>query len=156
MKHTRIYALAIFGLTLGSCGTAAEKKDQTAGQLFPKGKLVTNSNFTGTVYLQGLVEADSLNPIGMGNVSFEAGARTKWHSHPAGQIIMATEGVGYYQEQGKTKMVVHKGDIIKCAPNTIHWHGASKDSAFVQLAITGTQNGPPVWLHPVSDQEYLK
>jgi hypothetical protein len=44
MKYTRIYALAIFGLTLGSCGTAQEKKDQTAGQLFPKGKLVTNSN----------------------------------------------------------------------------------------------------------------
>ncbi|ALR30373.1 hypothetical protein ATE47_07485 [Chryseobacterium sp. IHB B 17019] len=67
----------------------------------------------------------------MGNVTFEPGARTKWHLHPGGQIILVTGGVGYYQEKGQPKKILHKGDVIKCPPHVEHWHGASKDSYFV-------------------------
>jgi len=122
--------------------------------LFAQGEKITSDNFTGTVYLQMLIEADTLNLTSVGNVTFDPGARTNWHSHPAGQIILVTDGVGYYQEKGQPKQVLRKGDAIKCPPDIIHWHGASVDTAFVQLAVTSIQDGPPVWLMPVTDKEY--
>jgi quercetin dioxygenase-like cupin family protein len=124
--------------------------------IFPKGEKISNDNFTGTAYLQPLVAADSLNATAVGNVTFEPGARTKWHSHPGGQILLVIDGVGYYQEKGQPKKILHKGDVIKCAPNVPHWHGASVDTSFVQVAVTNTQNGGPVWLEAVTDEEYNK
>jgi len=131
--------------------TAVQKSN-----IFPKGEEITNENFTGTAYLQMLMEADSLNSISVGNVTFEPGARSKWHSHPAGQILLVTDGVGYYQEKGQPKKILHKGDVIRCPPNTPHWHGASADTAFVQVAITGREKGETVWLQKVTDEEYNK
>src|SRR3546814_16792331 len=101
-----------------------------------------------------LMDADSLNSNSVGNVTFEPGARSNWHLHPAGQILLVTDGVGYYQEKGQPKKILRKGDAIKCPPNTPHWHGASADTAFVQVAITGRENGPNVWLEAVTDEEY--
>lgn len=132
-----------------------EDAAKQSGLIFPKGKKVTNDNFTGTVYLHTMVEGDSLNPNSVGNVTFEPGARSKWHSHPAGQILLATEGLGYYQEKGKQKVMLRKGDVIKCPPNVSHWHGASADTAFVQLAITSREKGPTVWMEAVNDSTYL-
>jgi len=122
--------------------------------VFPKGEKISNDNFIGTAYLQPLIAADSLNPTAVGNVSFEPGARTKWHSHPGGQILLAIDGVGYYQEKGQPKKILHKGDVIKCPPNVSHWHGASPDKGFVQVAITNNQNGMTIWLETVGDSEY--
>ncbi|MES2652565.1 MAG: cupin domain-containing protein [Bacteroidota bacterium] len=138
-----------------SCNKQEEKVQQNT-IIFPQGEKITNNNFKGTAYLQMLINADSLNQTSVGNVTFEAGARTKWHSHPAGQIILVTDGVGYYQEKGQAKKIVYKGDAIKCAPNVIHWHGASADEAFVQLAVTGREKGETVWLEEVTDEEYNK
>lgn len=75
--------------------------------------------------------------------------------HPSGQIILATGGVGYYQEKGSPKRILRKGDVVKCPANTPHWHGASADKEFIQIAITGREKGPTQWLEPVTDQEYL-
>lgn len=122
--------------------------------IFPQGEKITSDNFTGTVFLKGLVAADSLNQNSVGNVTFEPGARTKWHFHPAGQILLVTDGIGYYQEKGQPKKVLRKGDVIKCPPDVPHWHGASVDSYFVQVAITGREKGETVWLHHVTDEEY--
>lgn len=127
---------------------------QQGDLVFAQGKKITNANFTGTAYLQMLIESDSLNTISVGNVTFEAGARSKWHIHPAGQILLAIEGVGYYQEKGKPKQILRKGDAIKCPPDTPHWHGAGADTPFVQVAITGGEKGETVWLEPVTDEEY--
>ena len=124
--------------------------------IFPKGERITNENFTGTAYLQLLMEADSLNSISVGNVTFEPGARSKWHSHPAGQILLVTDGVGYYQEKGQLKKILRKGDVIECPPNTPHWHGASADTAFVQVATTGREKGETYWMEKVTDEEYNK
>jgi len=135
--------------------TQDQKAANTAAPIFPKGDKNTNDNFVGEVWVKSLVDADSLNETAVGNVTFAPGARSKWHSHPAGQIILATEGVGFYQEKGKSKMILRKGDVVKCPPNLPHWHGASADSAFVQLAITGRQKGPTVWLESVPDSVYL-
>jgi len=133
---------------------AAKTDPKPTYSLFPTGKEITNSNFKGKAYLQSLIEADSLNQIAVGNVTFEAGSRTNWHSHPGGQILLATAGTGYYQEKGSPIKILHRGDAIKCPPNVVHWHGASPDDMFAQVAITTRQAGPPVWLQPVTDEEY--
>jgi quercetin dioxygenase-like cupin family protein len=125
--------------------------------VFQRGEEVNSPNFTGgKVWLKNLVDADSSNQNAVGSVTFEAGARTKWHSHPAGQIILAIDGEGYYQEDGKEKVVVKKGEVMKCPKDVPHWHGASAHSHFVQVAITGRENGETVWLKEVTDDEYNK
>lgn len=142
-------------IIMGSCDTK-EKSSSSEELLFPKGEKVTNANFTGNVYLQNMVTADSTNQNAVGCVTFEPGARTKWHSHPAGQIIIAIDGVGYYQEKGKAKEIVKKGDVVKCPKDIPHWHGASADEKFVQVAVTGREKGETVWFEAVTDEEYLK
>lgn len=62
--------------------------------------------------------------------------------------------MGYYQEEGSPKVIVKKGEVMKCPPNIPHWHGASADSKFIQLAITGREKGETIWLHEVTDEEY--
>jgi quercetin dioxygenase-like cupin family protein len=152
-----ILALLFSCLVIISC--AQEKSDNKRSKLnsvFPKGNQITNNNFTGAAYLQNLMDADSLNPTSVGNVTFEPGARTKWHLHPGGQILLVIDGVGYYQEKGQTKKTLRKGDVIKCPANVPHWHGASADTGFVQVAITNRHLGETVWLNEVTDEEYKK
>lgn len=159
MELKNIAGIFLIGVFVFSCKvqnkpTLSTKTESQKSIIFPKGEKITNANFMGTAYLQMLITPDSLNPTSVGNVTFEPGARTKWHLHPGGQILLATDGVGYYQEKGQSKKILRKGDIIKCPPNIPHWHGASDDSYFVQLAITNTKNGVPVWLETVTDKEY--
>jgi quercetin dioxygenase-like cupin family protein len=140
-----------------SCAQVKRDNKQLAtNSVFPKGVKITNDNFTGTAYLKTLMDADSLNPTSVGSVTFEPGARTKWHLHPGGQIVLVMEGVGYYQEKGQPKKKLRVGDVIKCPANLPHWHGASVDSAFVQVAITNRHLGETVWLQQVTDDEYKK
>jgi len=157
MKYNIKYILPIVVLHFMACNSDQKIEDakQQSVLVFPKGEKVTNDNFTGTVYVHPLIEGDSINQNSVGNVTFGPGARSKWHSHPAGQILLATDGVGYYQEKGQPKKILRKGDVIKCPPNIPHWHGASSDTAFVQVAVTGREKGPTVWLEAVSDSVYL-
>jgi quercetin dioxygenase-like cupin family protein len=156
MKHDLKYILPFVIALFTACNNnqkMGDAKPQNAF-IFPQGEIISNNNFKGTAYLQILIEADSLNSISVGNVTFEPGARSNWHLHPAGQILLVTDGVGYYQEKGQPKKILFKGDVIKCPPNMPHWHGAGSDEAFVQIAITGREKGPTVWLEPVTDEEY--
>lgn len=158
MKYDLKQLVSIAMILFTACNNKQETGNTTQENVsvFPKGQKITNNNFTGTAYLQMLMDADSLNAISVGNVTFEPGARSKWHMHPAGQILLVMEGVGYYQEKGQSKKILHKGDAIKCPPDIPHWHGASADTAFVQLAITGREKGETVWLDEVTDGEYNK
>ncbi|HEY3389566.1 MAG TPA: cupin domain-containing protein [Prolixibacteraceae bacterium] len=125
--------------------------------VFPKGDRITNNNFTGKAWLQMLVNNDSTYSTSIGNVTFEPGARTNWHKHPGGQILLVTDGAGYYQEKGKPAQQLHKGDVVKIPPDTEHWHGARPDSSLTHIAISpNTDKGSVVWLQPVSDEEYNK
>lgn len=129
------------------------KQDQAL--TFPKGERVGNDNFTGNVWLQMLLTNDSDFNTSIGQVSFEAGARTKWHKHPSGQILLVTAGVGYHQEQGKEIVEIRKGDVIRCLPDVIHWHGGSKESGMSHIAISpNLEKGSVVWLEKVNDEEY--
>lgn len=124
--------------------------------LFPKGEKITNNNFTGTAWLEQMTQPDSLNTMQAGNVTFEPAARTHWHSHPGGQILLITDGTGYYQEEGSPRKIIRKGDYVKCPAHVPHWHGASPGRSMTQVAVTDTRKGPTVWLRPVSEQEYNK
>jgi quercetin dioxygenase-like cupin family protein len=135
-----------------SQGKISEPQDEP---IFPKGEKITNNNFVGTAWLEGLLAADSLNHIAVGNVVFEPGARSNWHTHPDGQILICLDGVGYYQEKGSPIRVVNKGEVVNIRPNILHWHGASVDTEFVQLAITSRLKGATEWSGPVSDEDYL-
>jgi quercetin dioxygenase-like cupin family protein len=123
--------------------------------IFPKGKQGPASNFTGKAFNYGLVESDSTYNTVVGNVLFEPGARSNWHKHPAGQILIITAGEGYHQIKGKPVEKMRKGDVVKCPPNVEHWHGATPDSSLHQMYIVpNTEKGIVEWLQPVTDKEY--
>jgi quercetin dioxygenase-like cupin family protein len=138
-----------------SANTKVEVTDiEKTGLLFPKGEKTTNTNFTGDVWIENLVDSDSLDDTRVGNVTFEPGARTNWHYHPGGQILLVIDGTGFYQEKGSVKRILYKGDVVKCPPDVPHWHGAGNNDGFIQVAITSSKKGPTAWLHPVTDEEY--
>ncbi|WP_238989245.1 cupin domain-containing protein [Mucilaginibacter terrigena] len=90
-------------------------------------------NHTGDVWLTELNKADTVIDVALATATFAPGAKLDWHIHPAGQILIITDGTGYSQEKGKAIRVVHKGDVIKCVPGVAHWHGASPKSALPTL-----------------------
>ena len=123
--------------------------------IFPKGDPAPADYFTGTTWLSMLLPNDTTLNCQVGNVTFEAGARNNWHTHSGGQILLVTDGIGYYQEQGNAIREIRKGDIIKILPHVVHWHGASHNTAMTHIAINpNTQHGMVTWLQRVTDEEY--
>ncbi len=142
----------VVGCTHHHTVTAVEQTSETA---FPKGEIFANDNFTGTAWLQMLVNNDSTYNTSIGNVTFEPKARTNWHKHPGGQILLITDGQGYYQEKGNPAQLLHKGDIVRIPPDAEHWHGAAPEYSLTHIAISpNTDKGSVVWLQPVTDEEY--
>ena len=143
-------------LSISSVAVYAQSAE-TFRQPYPLGdKLSPNPNFTGEVWLAPLTEKKELN-VPMANVTFEPGCRNSWHSHKAGQLLIATAGIGYYQEKGEPARRLFPGDIVEIAPDVVHWHGAAPDSWFAHIAVTANpQANVAVWLEPVSDEEYRK
>jgi quercetin dioxygenase-like cupin family protein len=138
-------------LLLATISTNAIAQDAT---IFPKGEISTTDNHTGTVWLTELNKPDSIFNFSLAQATFAAGAKLDWHIHPAGQYLMITEGIGYYQEKGKPRQIVKKGDVITCLPGVAHWHGASSSSSFTYIAATPTTKGKTIWLKRVTDEEY--
>lgn len=132
-----------------------EHASENESSIFPKGQLAPAEYFTDKAWVQGLVANDSIYSTAVGNVVFEAGARSNWHSHPAGQILIVIDGVGYHQIKGEPIQTIRKGDVVKCLPDVVHWHGASKNSAMTHIYIVpNTEKGIVEWLGKVSDEEY--
>lgn len=156
MKKSILTLVLLCVAVLSSCAQQHGNTPSDANNTFPKGNKINSTNFQGTAYLQPLMEADGLNPTSVGHVTFEAGAHTKWHKHPGGQILLVMYGIGYYQEEGQAKKILRKGDVIKCPANVPHWHGASPETAFSHVAITNRHLGETVWLNEVTDAEYKK
>lgn len=123
---------------------------------FARGTLMPdNPNFTDKAWLQGYVSPQDGFGCTVSNVTFAPGCRNSWHSHKGGQLLLCTSGKGYYQEKGKPIQLLLPGDVVKIAPDVVHWHGAAPDSEFTHIAI-GTQldKGGVTWLEPVTDDEY--
>ena len=156
MKTLMITAIASLALLTISCmENKSENKATELQAIFPKGEKGPAENFTGNAWNTGLVANDSTYNTVIGNVYFEPGARSNWHTHPSGQILIITDGVGYHQIKGQPRQTIRKGDVVKCPPNVLHWHGASPDAGMQQMYILPkTEKGIVTWLQKVTDEEY--
>ena len=157
MRRTKIIAFTSF-ILLNISAKAQQIVDTTAimNSIFPRGeKSVSNRNFNGGVWVKRFVSpSDALDCI-VALVTFEPGVRTNWHTHPGGQILIVVEGTGYYQEKGKPRQIIHKGDVVKCPPGVTHWHGASPNGEFAHLAVApDADKGEVKWLQRVTEKEY--
>lgn len=149
---TQRKSLLVFMILTAALLNHAKGQDST---LFPKGQIGANTdNYTGTIWLNELNHPDSIFTFSLAQAVYAPGSKLNWHIHPAGQYLLITEGMGYYQERGKTGQVVYKGDIIKCLPGVEHWHGAAPGSNFAYIGVTPTTKGKTTWLKQVTDAEY--
>jgi quercetin dioxygenase-like cupin family protein len=111
--------------------------------------------FTGTVRIDSPFQGEDPSRIAGAQVTFEPGARTNWHTHPAGQTLIVTQGKGWTQCEGGAKVEINAGDIIWCPCQRRHWHGATATTAMSHIAIAEFVDGKNVnWLEPVSDADY--
>ena len=111
--------------------------------------------FTGRVRLEPLFEARApARAAGVG-VAFEPGARTAWHTHPLGQTLVVTAGLGWAQREGGPREELRPGDVVSFAPGEKHWHGATASTAMTHIAVHEQHDGRSVdWLEPVTDEQY--
>lgn len=122
----------------------------TQGEINPYGKF-----FTGTTYLNMLVTKDDIWNSSIGNVTFEPNARTNWHTHSGGQILLVTSGKGLYKEEGKPIRILQKGDVVQIPPDVKHWHGSYPDCWFSHISVeSNIPNNTTTWLEPVNDEQY--
>jgi quercetin dioxygenase-like cupin family protein len=161
MKHKLINSITVFLLlvTLISCNDTGQSQQSESGSsdetIFPKGELGPATNFTGNAYNFGLVANDSIYNTLAGNVYFEKNARSNWHLHPSGQILIVLDGEGYHQLEGQPRQTMKKGDVIKVPANARHWHGATEYNSLTQMYILPkTENGFVTWMEPVTDEQY--
>src|SRR5436190_17469852 len=124
-------------------------------EIFPKGQQLPKDWFRGNAFITPLIAKDRNNEFSVGSIFFEPKARTNWHTHPKGQILLVIEGEGYYQEKDKPARKIKKGDVVNIPENIEHWHGASNNSTMTHIAITNFKNDIQVtWLDAVSDKEF--
>src|SRR5437870_4438953 len=111
--------------------------------------------FTGTVRIDPLFEPPEPARVRGASVTFEPGARTAWHTHPLGQTLIVTSGLGWAQREGGPIQEIRPGDVVWFAPGEKHWHGATPTTAMTHIAIQEALNGKPVdWMEKVSDEQY--
>ncbi|WP_235528855.1 MULTISPECIES: cupin domain-containing protein [unclassified Phenylobacterium] len=112
--------------------------------------------FTGAVRIDPLNTAPAPARHGAARVTFEPGARTAWHTHPLGQTLIVTSGVGWTQCEGEPIVEIRAGDVVWCPPGHRHWHGASPTTAMTHIAVQEALDGKMVeWMEHVTDEEYL-
>lgn len=113
--------------------------------------------FTGSVRIDAPFQGSEPARVGGAIVTFEPGARTAWHTHPLGQTLIVTSGLGWAQREGGPREEIRPGDIVWFAPDEKHWHGATDKTAMTHIAIAEAVNGSPVtWLEQVSDEDYTR
>lgn len=145
-----LFLLAVTTITGGYVMANELNQPFKQGEINPYSKF-----FTGTTHLNMLVTKDTVWNSSIGNVTFDKGARTNWHKHSGGQILLVTAGEGRYQEKGKEIQILRKGDVVKIPPNAKHWHGAAPDQNFAHISIEpNLPDNQTTWLEPVSDKEY--
>ncbi|MDQ2686602.1 MAG: cupin domain-containing protein [Armatimonadota bacterium] len=111
--------------------------------------------FTGMVRIDPLFQADDPARVAGASVTFEPGARTAWHTHPLGQTLIVTFGLGWAQREGGPVEEIRPGDVVWFSPGEKHWHGATTTNAMSHIAVHERQGGKAVdWLEKVSDEQY--
>lgn len=113
------------------------------------------ANFVGSVRIDPLFPARAPSKVSAGNVTFEPGARSSWHTHPLGQTLVVTAGAGWVQQAGGEKQVIKSADVIWTPAGVKHWHGATNTTGMTHMAIQEAHDGKNVeWLEPVTDAQY--
>ncbi|KQP85344.1 cupin [Methylobacterium sp. Leaf113] len=112
-------------------------------------------NFTGAVRVDPLVKERPPSRLSGGLVTFEPGARTAWHTHPLGQTLIVTAGVGLVRQAGGPVTEIRPGDVVRIPPGVRHWHGASPTAGMSHIALSEALDGKVVdWMEQVTDAEY--
>lgn len=147
------------GLAMCAAASFASAADLPTQQITRAGEQA--STFGSAEYFTGRVRVDPLftpnaNIDASGAyVTFEPGAHSAWHTHPAGQRLVVTSGIGLTQEWGKPVQTIRQGDVVWCPPGVKHWHGAAPNSAMTHLAVGKAVNGKSVtWMEKLTDEQY--
>lgn len=146
--RSTLYALS---LAFAMLSTSADAQDAYG---FHRGDAFPPPRERPAAWLLELHKADELLGSNIAVAEFLPNTKLAWHNHPGGQILIITDGVGYYQEKGQQRQIVRSGDVIKCMPGVEHWHGAAVESRMTYVAISPAQKGPTVWAQAVTDEEY--
>jgi quercetin dioxygenase-like cupin family protein len=154
MRNAMRTAVIPFALLLANPALA-----QTV-ELSPNGDrkttIASSENFTGHVAVTTLFSPSETSNASGANVEFAPGARSAWHTHPAGQTLVITSGIGWVQEQGAAKREVRPGDVVFIPPNIRHWHGATDSASMTHIAVTPTDGTSfATWSEHVSDAQYV-
>jgi len=153
MKH--LIALAAMALSMVEPSGAAEPELKIARAGARPVNAAPAQNFTGMVKVEMLYTPVGAERASAGTVSFSPGARTAWHSHPLGQTLVVTAGIGRVQRWGGPVEEIRVGDVVHIPANVKHWHGAAADSAMTHIAITEALDGKSAeWMEPVSEAQY--
>ena len=151
MEIKRVGTQAAASSSATASAVDALSRDKLAGQKGPA------EWFTGKVWIQPVFEAPEPARVRGASVTFEAGARTAWHTHPLGQTLIVTSGVGWAQCEGGPIEEIRPGDVVWFALNEKHWHGATPTKAMTHIAIQEALDGKVVdWMEKVSDEQYRK
>jgi quercetin dioxygenase-like cupin family protein len=153
VKNTLIAATMTAAALVGEPANAQEI------QVFPSGSspslIADPKNFSGQVVVDLLTPPSIETPASSGLVTFASRARTAWHSHPAGQMLIVTAGKGWVQRKGQARQEIRSGDAVWIPAGVKHWHGATDTNGMSHVAITYIQNGKNAdWMELVTDQEY--
>jgi quercetin dioxygenase-like cupin family protein len=145
MKLGRIvYGIGVVAISLGSVVLVAQGQQGAVQSGTPNTK--ANPNFTGTV-----TPVEDKYKVATAHYRFDPGARTKWHSHSGGQIMLVEEGVTHHQNKGGPVMELRANESYYVQPGVVHWHGAAPDASTVQF---NTTRGDITWLEEVSEKDY--
>jgi quercetin dioxygenase-like cupin family protein len=165
IKTKHIFLFVVMVLCASCTEKTAEQPNQKDSKIitsqdelsFPIGQATDNpALFNGTVYLSPLVRNDDVfNTPGMALVVFPPGIYNKFHVHGGGQILIATEGIGYHQIEGQPIEIMYPGDVAHCPPGVKHWHGASPDGWFSHIAISTNPSMSSLEIFDfISEEEY--
>lgn len=160
-RRTKSASNALLGAALSMAAPFAGAAETQGQQITRAGTQAAMTgpaaNFTGKVQVDPLFPADDEVPASSAYVTFEPGARSAWHTHPAGQRLVVTAGLGLTQEWGKPAQQIQAGDVVVCPAGVKHWHGAAPHSAMTHLTVTGVADGKAVtWMEQVSEAEYTE
>ena len=156
MKSSGTAAMA---LLLGCCNAfAAETPSIEISRVGSQPSTAgAEQNFTGTVRVDSRFQAVEPARVGGGIVTFEPGARTAWHTHPLGQTLIVTAGVGLVQKWGEAMQEIRPGDVVWIPPGVKHWHGASPSVGMSHIAIAESLDGRSVdWMEKVAEDQYTR
>ena len=158
--HTGVISI-LFAFSISATAETAGKKSMSPSpmKIMQLSSLPSNAGpadyFTGSVKVTPIVQGEDPSCLTCASVAFQAGARSAWHTHPKGQLIIVTDGSGLIQEWGKQVRRISKGDVIWTPPGVKHWHGSAPESALTHTVVTELLNGKNVdWMEKVTDQEY--